>query len=184
MANFRALVTLMVVVTLIWFGWSIGILKIPFTQEITERQQLREDEIECGVYIVLADMKAAGSRSQAAEEKIVKTFLNHHEKYKIRICDILYRMTNLVVPNTARKVPNRQAWYLKLEFAVEAERKRALRVSIRELWEKRDTAWKATHYIRPDRPRTLGNQTEAEKKALRDQFVSFGVEDGFEFFGS
>lgn len=184
MSTVRAVIYLIIAIIFAMMFWSIGLFKIPFMEQLTERQQLREDEVECGVYIVLVDTKAAKSRSKELEDKIIKTLLKHHEVYKTRICDILYRMTNLVAPNAVRSgVPNRQSWYLKTEFVFEVERKRALRVRIRDLWSTTDLEWKATHYIRPDRPRTAGNQTEAEKKALRAALKSLGTEGEFEFFG-
>jgi hypothetical protein len=141
---------------------------------LTPGQKIAEDEIECGVYIVLADMKAANSKSSKVEDKVIKTNLNHKRVHKTSLCNLLYDMGALVAPGSVReKAPRRQDWYLFGEFALEGKRKLAIRERLRELFtqgygQKDMPDWKATNYERPNRKRTLGNQTEAERKGLRD----------------
>lgn len=82
-------------------------------------------------------------------------------------------MDTLVAPNTARQgVFRRQAWWYVPEFVFEGARKRALAARIRELEKlgyghKEMKDWEATNYIRPNRKRTMGNQTPEEIEELK-----------------
>ncbi len=149
------------------------------------RDQIQDDERDCIMYIVLVDTKAHGSNDQL-DRKIIEMVFNHKEYYHVSACVILHEMRELVASGEVRVgVPNREDWYLYAEFLLEAKRKRALRAMIEDLRTNPDQGWYATQLIRPDRGRTLGNQTEAEKQKLRDTMDPIPqdpLDRGFLFF--
>jgi len=154
----------------------------------TEQQQILEDEIWCGVYDVLINIKASINKSATVEDKLIRTTLNHKREFKVSMCNMVKDMNVLIPPGTARQgVPRRQAWYYKTEFSLEGERKRALAARFRE-FEKAGYGhrvvgdWLATHYVRPARKRTAGNQTPEEIKGLETTLDPAGEEAGFRFF--
>lgn len=199
-APFRSLIMPLVLFVsavgfVVWLGSYVfervtGVPTLPESMappRMTDRQRIAEDEIACGVKNVLVDMKAAQNKSKVIEDKIIKTLLNHKCFYKKSLCNMLYDMDTLRPPGKAREgVPRRQEWYMSVEFVFEGKRIRALTARMRDL-EKEGYGhqlmpdWHASHYFRPDRKRTMGNQTDAEKKALKNTLLEVGTEDGFTF---
>ena len=153
----------------------------------TAVQQIADDEIDCGVKNVLVDMKAAENKSKIIEDGIIKTLLNQKCFFKKSLCNILYDMDTLRPPGKAREgVPRRQDWYMSFEFALEGKRMRALTQRFRDLESEGyghdvKPEFLGSHYVRPDRKRTKGNQTPAEKKALTETFAEVQKADGFTF---
>ena len=153
----------------------------------TPVQQIADDEVDCGVKNVLVDMKAAENKSKVVEDDILKTLLNQKCFYKKSLCNILYDMDTLRPLGKAREgVPRRQDWYMSFEFALEGKRMRALAQRTRELEKlgyghEVKSEFLGSHYLRPDRKRTKGNQTPAEKKELTETLVEVRKADGFTF---
>lgn len=138
----------------------------------TPKEKIAEDKISCGVENVLVDTKATRGLSQDVVDLIIKTLLNHSFYYNENMCGALYDMSVLVAPGVKRNVVRRNELYMKVEFLFEWKRKEALAQRFRDLealgygheW---IAEWTATHYVRPRRERTKGNQTEEEIAGLK-----------------
>lgn len=154
----------------------------------TDRQKIANDQAGCAVKNVLVDMKAASNKSNTIADSIIKTVLNQKCFYNKSLCNILYDMDTLRPLGKERKgVPRRNELYMGVEFIFEGTRIRQLTQRVRDL-EKQGyghevkSDWLATHYIRPDRKRTAGNQTSAEKAELKATLDEARSIDGFTFF--
>ena len=144
---------------------------------LTDDQKIKVDQANCAADNVLVDMKAAESKSKDVEDKILKTLLNHHYVYGKNLCNVLYDMDSLIPPGTVRRgVPRRNDLWIAAEFIFEGKRKTALVVRFRQLEEagfghNLMPEWEATHYFRPNRPRTKGNQTKEEIESLKKTHI-------------
>lgn len=161
------------------------------------QEKLAEDQRDCIMYNVLVDTKGVPVKSASLDEKIIRTILNYSRVNKTRPCEILHSMGTLVALGDERKVVGREDWAMQFEFAFDNKRKDAIRALIKEVEANPDPTWEATHYIRHDRSLTFGNQTEAEKKRLRETLdaipkgkitqadgsvIDDPLDGGFEFF--
>lgn len=183
-APFRALImpivaVILAVCLLLWLGGymvekTTGVQSLPEVlapARKTPVEKIAEDKISCGVENVLVDTKATRGLSQDVIDLIIMTLLNHSMYYGQDMCSALYDMSALVAPGVARDVVRRNEVYMAVEFAFEWKRKRVLAQRFRDIealgyghdWMPK---WTATHYVRPSRKRTKGNQTEQEIAGL------------------
>lgn len=176
------LMILIATVFLLWLGGFmgeklLGVETLPSMlapERMTPQKKLEDDEIECVMYNVLVDMKGAHSHSKGLERKVIKTILAYGRIYDVRQCDVFQRAMTLVPHLMVRDKQERELLYVRGEFVLKTQQKRALQEEIRVLIRNPDYSWTATNYIRPDRTDfagKTGNQTQAERNALFAQMV-------------
>ena len=142
------------------YPWTRITGSTPIPAQLPEK--VSDDRLKCRAYAMLADFEGAPKRLDADKIRILRTVANYARIRGVDECEIFRRQMELVAPDSVRRNSHfdRAFWYIEITFS-ETARDAAFLLA-RKTANETDPNWQAVVLVRPNRPRTFGNQTPEE----------------------